>query len=354
MNIGSERHMIKKITLGSNCDIFVGNNILNKINLDFILDNKILIITDDIVWSIYKNKIKNIFKNFSIKVFKYVLKNGETQKNLDTVYNIYQVLAENNFIKTDYIVAFGGGVVGDIAGFVASTYMRSLNLINIPTTLLSQVDSSIGGKNGINLEAGKNLVGTIYNPQIIISDISFLKTLEKRQFFSGVAEIIKYCFIKDKALKDLIYNINNFNNLEEIVFRCINIKKQIVERDMFDRGERQILNFGHTIGHAIESIKNYQDILHGEAVSLGMLLITKIAIKNNLSSREIYNDLYKLLDRFNLPTKINIGPEKILNKIILDKKSSKNNISFIIVQDYEKVIKYELSKKDILNFFGTL
>lgn len=341
---------MKKINFNSSYDVIVGNNILNKIDLNpYIIKNKILIISDDVVWNIYIDKISNLFEYQNLDFFSFIIPHGEKSKNLEIINKIYNILYINNFIRTDYLVALGGGVVGDISGFVASTYMRGVNLINIPTTLISQVDSSIGGKNGVNFKSGKNLIGTFYNPKLVICDIQFLKTLNKRQFSSGVAEIIKYSLIKDKSLKELLDNINE--NLESIILKCINIKKDIVVSDMFDQNERKLLNFGHTIGHALETLENFTNLFHGEAIGLGMLIITKAAIKNNLSSLSIYNEIYKLLQKFQLPISLNVDINEILDKIILDKKCFNDHIDLIIVKDFEKPIIYPLPLKDMKKFF---
>lgn len=341
---------MKEINFNSIYDIIVGNNILNKIDLNsYIIKNKILIISDDIVWNIYKNKISNLFKSQNLDFFSFIIPHGEKSKSLNIVNQIYNILYQNNFIRTDYLIALGGGVIGDISGFVASTYMRGINLINIPTTLISQVDSSIGGKTGLNFKSGKNLIGTFYNPKLVICDINFLETLDKRQFSSGVAEIIKYSLIKDKSIKGLLNNINE--NLEVIILKCINIKKDIVLNDTYDQSERKILNFGHTIGHALEASENFTNLLHGEAIGLGMLMITKAATKNNLSSSFIYDEIYRLLQKFHLPISWNLDINEILDKIILDKKRSNNIIDLIIVKDLENPIIYPLPLKDIKKFF---
>lgn len=344
-----------KITINSPTpyNIFVGNNILrNPHLLPNIYNNKILIISDDIVWPLHNRTLLQTLKHKCSNIFHFIIPNGEQYKNILTVNQIYQFLASNNFNKTDYIIAFGGGVVGDIAGFIASTYMRGINLINIPTSLMAQVDSSIGGKNGINLTDGKNLIGTFYNPKTVICDIELLKSLPYRQFASGMAEVIKYCIIKKSALKHLLSNVEN--NLQDVVANCINIKKEFIEKDMFDKNQRRILNFGHTIGHAIECIGNYNQFLHGEAVGLGMLLITQLAINNNLSCRNVYNEIFKLLVKFNLPTKTNIPIGSIVKKIALDKKTTANTINIIIVKNIGSPIVYKVPKIHINHYFENM
>ncbi len=372
---------IKKIRIygkshASNYDVFIGQNVLDDIDpqqINIIKPyRKILIISDRIVWSLYKPKITHAFakfKNLNIDTFEFIIPNGEQSKNLSLVNDIYRFLAEHYFSKADYIVAIGGGVVGDICGFVAATYMRGINLINIATTLMAQVDSSIGGKNAINLTTHgtpqhiicKNLIGTFYNPQIVICDIEFLKTLDNRQISSGIAEVIKYYIIsQNNFLRKLLHNFQqDIVCLENVVLECIKIKKHIIQTDMFDRHERKFLNFGHTIGHCLEAISD-SNLLHGEAVGLGMLMITKAAIKNNLSNQTVYQEIFDLLTKFNLPTNVNVDKKEIIKTIMLDKKNSNNFINLVIAQNLissakinlDNILIYKLKKDKTKQFFN--
>ena len=242
---------MKKINISNEYDVFIGSGILKSLGInEKINGKKVMVVSDDKVWGMYEIFLKTLLKT---KFFEFIIENGEKSKHLNTVNKLYHELVNYEFHRDDYIIAFGGGVISDISGFVAQTYMRGINLINIPTTLMAQVDAAVGSKNGVNLEEGKNLIGGFYSPQMVICDIDFIKTQDERQFSSGMAEVIKYCMIKDSELKKLLMTENIFNNLEEIVLKSLQIKKYFVERDLFDRGERKILNFGHTFGHAIEN-----------------------------------------------------------------------------------------------------
>ena len=335
---------MKKININNEYDVFIGSGILKNLELnEKINGKKVMVVSDDKVWGIYKNVFQTLLKT---EFFEFIIENGEKSKNLNTVNQLYHELVNCEFHRDDYIIAFGGGVVSDISGFVAQTYMRGINLINIPTTLMAQVDAAVGSKNGVNLEEGKNLIGGFYSPQMVICDVNFIKTQDKRQFSSGVAEVIKYCMIKDSELKELLMTENIFNNLEEIVLKSLQIKKYFVERDLFDKRERRILNFGHTFGHAIENLAGYGNLLHGEAVGLGMLMVTKLAIEKNLSNDEVYNEIYELLKKFNLPVNIDLAYDKLMNKIFLDKKREKKYINMVILVKYGKPIIYKFDNFD--------
>ena len=332
---------MKKINISNEYDVFIGSGILKSLGInEKINGKKVMVVSDDKVWGMYEIFLKTLLKT---KFFEFIIENGEKSKHLNTVNKLYHELVNYEFHRDDYIIAFGGGVISDISGFVAQTYMRGINLINIPTTLMAQVDAAVGSKNGVNLEEGKNLIGGFYSPQMVICDIDFIKTQDERQFSSGMAEVIKYCMIKDSELKKLLMTENIFNNLEEIVLKSLQIKKYFVERDLFDRGERKILNFGHTFGHAIENLVGYGKLLHGEAIGLGMLMVTKLAIEKNLSNNEVYNEIYELLRKFNLPISIDLEYDKLINKIFLDKKQEDNHINMVILlKDREPIIyKYD-------------
>lgn len=299
---------------------------------------KIAIITDENIYSIYHEFIENelVDESCEFKVIK--IASGESNKNMSAVIKVYDELAEFEITRSDLIVTFGGGIVGDLGGFVASTYLRGIPFIQIPTTLLAQVDSSVGGKVGVDLEQGKNLVGQFYQPLAVFIDTSFLETLEDRIFYDGMAEVIKYGCIKDaeflkriaadKSRKDLMKNI------DDIVANCCKIKAEIVALDEFDMGERMVLNFGHTIGHGIEKYYNYNRYTHGEAVAIGMMLISKLGVSLGLCNQKDIDDLEIVLKTNKLPTVAENIDWEILIKIIKnDKKKSGSSISVILLND---------------------
>lgn len=330
-------------------DVYLGKGIFNKENLFIGLEGKkVMIISDEKVWNIYKSAVFKLFKPIASNVCLFITNEGEKIKKMTTVANIYKSLSEHKFSREDYIIGFGGGVILDICGFVASTYMRGLNLINLPTTVIAQVDAAIGGKNGVNLVCGKNLVGTFYNPKAVFCDVDLLLSLEKRHFFAGMAEVIKYYIIYDQTLKS--YLENPLDNLLPIVKKSIFAKSFFVFSDPFDYGVRKFLNFGHTIGHALEAFGNFELFLHGEAVALGMLLITEIAIKHGLSSKAVYDEILRLALKFNLPVSCNFNIKKILFYIFLDKKRFSNSINLIIAKDFQDIYIYNLLFEKVNSF----
>ncbi len=272
---------------------------------------------------------------------------GETAKSLKTVQACYDQLASHRLERKSMIVALGGGVVGDLAGFVAATYLRGVPFVQVPTTLLAQVDSSVGGKVGVNLEAGKNLVGAFYQPKLVLCDLDTLRTLPKREFRSGMAEVIKYGIIYDRALFErLERHLPGLLKLDpkllgEVVGRCCEIKADVVGQDETETGLRAILNFGHTIGHAIENSIGYGKYLHGEAISIGQVVATELSSKVLglcAGSAERIRDLFC---RAGLPTEIRLTAAqraKLLDAMKLDKKVSGGEIKFVLAEEIGKVI----------------
>ena len=302
-------------------DVIIERNSLDNIENYLDLNNKTLVITDDGIPFDYVQKVLSKCSNG----FLYTIKQGEASKNFSNYEKILDFLIEHKFLRTDCIVAIGGGVVGDLSGFVASTYMRGITFYNVPTTLLSQVDSSVGGKTAIDKNGIKNIVGAFYPPMKVIIDPNVLETLDERQLHSGLVEAIKMGATSNKELFELIKNSNNLmDDIEEIIIKAVNVKKEVVEIDPNEKGIRKILNFGHTIGHAIESSGKFNDLLHGECVGIGMLYF---------SSLEVKNEIYECLKKYNLPTECNIEPEELLNYILLDKKRSNDYVSIITVDN---------------------
>lgn len=274
--------------------------------------NKLYVITDENVDALYKD----YFSILSNKIVgKYVIKAGEENKNIDTVMKIYNKLLSENIDRKCAIVAFGGGVVGDLTGFVAATFKRGTKFVQVPTTIVSQTDSSIGGKNGFNYEGIKNIIGTFYQPDLVYVDVNLLKTLDYKYFKDGMAEVIKYAYSLDanlfrfleenkKAIKE-----REIDKLKHIVTECAKLKASIVEKDVFDEGLRHLLNFGHTVGHAIETTSNFS-VGHGEAVAMGMVYETYIAYKRNYIDYNKLERLINLIEYFELPIEYNIDNYK--------------------------------------------
>ena len=297
-------------------DVIIENNILKKVNEYVSLKGKVLIVTDDGVPSKYVKTLANQCEEPYVFTFNH----GEESKNINTYQEIISFMITNNFTRSDLIIALGGGVVGDLAAFVASTFNRGVKFVNIPTTLLSQVDSSIGGKTAIDYDGIKNVIGTFYPPSLVLIDPVTLKTLDKRQFNAGLVEAIKMAATSKESLFELIENSNDiYKDIEDVIYQALLIKKHVVEEDEKEKGLRKILNYGHTIGHAIEATSDY---LHGECVGLGMLY---------MSSNEVKDRLVKVLNKYNLPTKVDANKDKLFSFILHDKKRSGRNIDIVLV-----------------------
>ncbi len=311
-------------------------------------DEKVLYIVDENVYNLYKS----IFDVESSNVFLYVVNSGEESKNLDVVLSIYDFLVENNFNRYSYIVAVGGGVVGDLSGYVASTYMRGINLIHIPTTLLSMVDSSIGGKTAVNHSKYKNIIGSFYNAKYVIVDINFLKTLDDENFKQGISEIIKIAVLKDKKLFDFLSKNKlsiDSKELSDVIKRAQDLKISVVSKDALDRGERLSLNFGHTFGHAIESSSDLS-VTHGIAVAKGMLIMSDLAYGNGLIDKDIYLEIKKAIDKQEIDTNFEVDMLKLISYIKKDKKVKNGVINFVIASDIGSYFIYEEKFENLENF----
>ena len=287
---------------------------------------KLIIITDTNVEKYHLNTLEEILKKDNIEYSVVIIPAGEEYKTLETVNYIYNELCKTGVTRKDTILAFGGGVTGDISGFVSATYLRGIKYIQVPTTLLSQVDSSIGGKTGVDLKSGKNLVGAFKQPELVVADTSLLSTLDDIQISSGMAEIIKAGFIKDKELVSKLLCSENFNeDLEEFIIRAINVKKEVVEKDEFEKHERMLLNFGHTFGHSIEKFYDFKGTTHGQAVAIGMCLITK--------NEEVKEKLVHVLEKYNLKSTTDIPMRTIIDLCKNDKKALKDSINIVTVEE---------------------
>ena len=291
--------------------VYIGESLLTNI-VDFLDDKpkRVFVITDETVAKLYLETLTQSLKESGVETISEILADGESTKTLDTVFNLYNFLLENEASRSDIIIAFGGGVIGDITGFVASTFKRGLNFLQIPTTLLAQVDSAVGGKTGVNLNGGKNLIGTFYQPSAVIVDVTVLKTLSETDFITGLAEVIKYGVIMDsELLQILIEERNEIVNREseaiiKIVERSLKNKAHIVGLDEREEyGIREILNFGHTIGHAIESSSSY-DIVHGQAVAIGMVEEARFSVDMDLLDIQSFETIVSILESYHLPTSI--------------------------------------------------
>lgn len=319
-------------------DVIIEKDSLNKIEEYIDLNRKVLVVTDSMVPSIYSKKVLDKSRDGYI----YVIPSGEQSKNFENYKLITEYLIQNEFSRSDCIVAVGGGVVGDLAGFVAASYMRGIDFYNIPTTLLSQVDSSIGGKTAIDHMGVKNVLGAFYPPKRVVIDANTLNTLSERELHSGLVEAIKMSLTSNKQLFELIENSNSLkDDLDEIIKEALKIKKEVVEIDPKEQNERRVLNFGHTIGHAIESSGKFNDLLHGEAVGVGMLYFINPSLKERLLN---------VLEKYHLPTNVDIDSSLLYKYISMDKKRSGNKITIVKVQEIGTYELIKINLEEIKNY----
>lgn len=295
----------------------------------------VAVVTDDTVKALYLPPVTQSLARAGFRVLSFSLPPGEASKNAEQYFALLNWLAENKLTRADAIVALGGGVVGDLAGFAAATYLRGIALIQVPTTLLAMVDSSVGGKTAIDLPSGKNLAGAFYQPSMVLCDPGVLETLPPQAFSDGCAEVIKYGMIRQGALLETLLEISVREQLAEIIAICVTIKRNIVQEDVFDTGERQLLNFGHTIGHAIEQLSRYE-VSHGRAVAIGMGLITRAAVRKNLCPPESQTALERLLALFELPNRTDYPPQALYEAALSDKKRDASAITEIVPSAFGK------------------
>ena len=313
-------------------NVVIEKGALKKANEYFNLSRKVLVITDDGVPKEYARTVADMADEGLVLV----IPQGEKSKNIENYNKILETLVGADFTRTDCIVAVGGGVVGDLSGFVAATYMRGIDFFNVPTTVLSQVDSSVGGKTAIDFAGYKNIVGAFYPPRCVLIDTDTLKTLPDRQISNGLCEAVKMSATCDGELFTLFESKNPTENLEEIFIRSINIKKGVVEADEKEKGLRRVLNFGHTLGHAIEA--NSPSLLHGECVGIGMLYMCAPDVKKRIKA---------VLEKLNLPISAQPPYEKIEKALFYDKKASGDKITTVYVN---KIGSFEFKNEDIQVF----
>lgn len=290
--------------------------------------SRIHIVSDSTVAPLYLQKLE---QQFTLPVTHTVIPAGEEHKRLSTVEGIYHDLLASGMTRKDLIVALGGGVVGDITGFAAATFLRGVSLCQIPTTLLAQVDSSVGGKTGVDMPEGKNLVGAFYQPRLVLIDPSVLTTLPEQTFADGMAEVVKYGYISNRDILDMVSAPDYKQNIESIICECVKIKRDVVTIDEHDTGLRMILNFGHTIGHAAEKLGNYVDLTHGQAVAVGMVAAMRLSAF--LGNEDLTGRLIDILKHIGLPTELKYDREDIYRSLLSDKKKFGATVNFILVRE---------------------
>ncbi len=317
-------------------------------------DAKVAIITDSTVYDLYASQVTEILKSAGITPYVYAFPAGESSKTLATVESIYQFLAENGFSRTHPVVALGGGVVGDTVGFAAATYLRGIPSIQIPTTLLAQVDSSVGGKCGVDLSCGKNLVGAFNQPNYVLIDTSLLSTLPADVFTDGMGEVVKYGCILDKDLFENLEQNPISETLTDVITTCVSLKRDVVEKDEHDLGLRMLLNFGHTIGHAIETCANYTTYSHGQCVARGMVAAVRIGVKLGITAPETLPRLCSVLKKYGLETDIPYPPEMLADVLAKDKKVLSGKLNFILLERIGKAIIHPIALSDLTQLLPTI
>ncbi len=337
--------------------IFIGEGAsLSLENFDgYIAGKDIAIITNEVVAPLYLNEISDLFSNRN--VIEYILPDGEQEKKLKTVHKIIDRLMEAGFGRDSTLIALGGGVVGDITGFTASIFMRGINFIQIPTTLLAQVDASVGGKTAVNHKSGKNLIGSFYQPQCVICDSIFLATLEATEISAGLAETIKYGLIFDSEFfqwlqKNMQQILSNDRAaVDYVIQRSCAIKAEIVAQDEKEQSVRALLNFGHTFGHAIEKLTGYGNWTHGDAVAVGMVLAARLSENMSLITPEDVQNIEEILTAANLPISLpNIDPAELLAAMQSDKKVKDRNIQLVLLKNIgEAFLTADYSQEDLVN-----
>ena len=322
-------------------DIVIENNfnqLVKELSVFGIKERKLCIVTERQVASYYLEEVCSLLEKECAKLEVYIFQEGEESKNLSTVDSLYHFLITHEFDRKDMLVALGGGVVGDLTGFAAATYLRGIDFIQVPTSLLAQVDSSIGGKTGVDFRAYKNMVGAFHQPRLVYMNTSTLSSLNTRLFNSGFGEILKHGLIKDASyfqwLKDNIEKIAALDSgyLEEMIYRSCEIKRKVVENDPTEKGERAQLNFGHTLGHAIEKQMNFE-LYHGECVVLGMIAALNICVERGTITKEEYDDIYNTFKAYNFPMTVD---KTTIDEVIAasknDKKMDGNKVKFILLK----------------------
>lgn len=313
-------------------DIYIGEGMLGKASeliSPLHLGKKIMIVSDDTVAALYLSRLKKILSGGGYEVYDFVFPHGEESKCAGTYLSLLDALAEAHIDRSECIIALGGGVVGDLAGFAAATYQRGIRFVQIPTTLLAAVDSSVGGKTAIDIKAGKNLVGAFWQPSAVICDPSLLDTLPDEYFCDGMAEVIKYAMIRDASLFDIIRGGAAKKNIVEVIARCVSIKRDVVEEDERDTGVRAILNFGHTAAHSIEAESCFA-ISHGRAVGIGMLIITRACAALGLCSEDALDVLSDTLCEYGLTLECPYDADTVYEHALSDKKREAGTVSLVM------------------------
>lgn len=344
-----------KVNVGKGYEILIEKGIITscgKYIKEVSKAKKVCLISDTNVSKIYGETVEAQLKDNGFEVFTYIFEAGEGSKTTATVIGMVEFMAENQMTRGDLVVALGGGVTGDMAGFAASIFLRGIDFVQIPTSLLAQVDSSVGGKTAVDLPQGKNLCGAFHQPILVLIDPNTLDTLTPHFFADGMAEAIKTGCIKSASLFEKIENGDGRAEIEDIIFECVSIKAGVVERDEKEHGERALLNFGHTPGHAIEKLHNFTTISHGEAVGIGMVMIAKAGEENGITPVGSANRIAKTLQKYDLMIEDSNSLDDIITAMNADKKRTSDSINFTLLHSIGDAFSQKIKNEDIPSFFG--
>ena len=348
---------MKKLTVKVNdgYDILIEKGLIKKTGAlvsEVLSSKRLTLISDTNVYAIYGEAVKSSLEEQGYTVYTYVFTAGESSKKTSTIIDMVEFMAEKGLTRDDAVIALGGGVCGDMAGFAAAIYLRGIKFVQIPTSLLAQVDSSVGGKTGVDLPQGKNLCGAFHQPCLVIIDPDVLDTLSPRFFSDGMAEVIKYGCIKSKSLFDRLMNENPKDFIEDLIYECVDIKRQVVENDEKEHGERALLNFGHTCGHAIEKLWSFETVTHGEAVGIGMVMISKAGESLSLTQKGTTDKIIKVLEKNNLKINDTHTVEQIVQAMGADKKRTGNGIKLVMLEEIGDSFIYPVDCSSLAEIFG--
>lgn len=348
---------MKKLTVNVNdsYDILIEKGLINKTGelVKSVLDcNKITLISDDNVYALYGDNVKTQLEKQGYQVFTYVFKAGEASKKTSTVIDMVEFMADKQLTRSDAVVALGGGVCGDMAGFASAIYLRGIRFVQIPTSLLAQVDSSVGGKTAVDLPQGKNLCGAFHQPCLVIIDPNVLDTLSDHFFNDGMGEVVKYGCIKSKTLFERLEKENPKDFIEDLIYECVDIKRVIVENDEKEMGERALLNFGHTCGHSIEKLWNFETVSHGEAVAIGMVMISQAGENAGLTEKGTADRIVNILGKMNMKIHDTHSTKEIVDAMSADKKRTNKGIKLVMLKEIGESFIKPVTMEETATLFG--
>ncbi|NLL35566.1 MAG: 3-dehydroquinate synthase [Clostridiales bacterium] len=343
--------VVVRITVeaSSNYDVLIAEGLLGEtgsLAAEVVPPCKVLVASDDIVTALYSDTVVHSLQDAGFEVEQFTFPHGEKSKNLQTLNSLLEYAAKKQLTRQSLFVALGGGITGDLTGFAAAVYQRGAGYIQIPTTFLAAIDSSVGGKTAVNLDAGKNLAGAFFQPRLVICDLATFETLPSEVFSDGAAEAVKYGMISDYELFLKLEAGITISNLQDIVARCVDIKRQIVARDEYDRGERQLLNYGHTFGHGIEKCSGYT-ISHGHAVAIGMVMAARAAERLGIAEEECSDRLAAALHKYGLPVYSPFETNELTSAILTDKKRAGDTLTVVLPERPGRCILHKLPVDDI-------